>query len=451
MINQEPATNQTRLQLFPLTTTIESQNGSHQLTIDGYQLQALANQYGTPLYLYDQSTMDAAVDAYRQALAKYYPGGGGITYAGKAFLCTAVAQWTQQHHLLLDCTGAGELHIAAAAGVPRQNILVHGVNKSATDLDAAVEKAGTIVVDNPCELMHLIERVAGKQEQPSLWLRVRPGTAVDTHAYRQTGQEESKFGMSPAEIKVAVRHCQDAGLHLTGLHFHQGSHFHDAEPLAPALETVLDLTATLAQETGWVPEVICPGGGWGVAYREDDLPHPNVAAYVSFIAHHLIQFCRERNLPLPRLQLEPGRSIVARAGVALYRVGAIKQTAERRWLMIDGGLADNPRPALYGAKYSALPVTEPLRANTNPAWFAGPFCESGDILIEGLPMPAVADGEVIAVPVAGAYHLAMGSNYNGARRPAVLWLRSGTVQLIQRRETLEELTARDLPLNAMPV
>ncbi len=437
--------NEQRLTLFPLTTQVTDNDTSH-LTIADCDLNALADQYGTPLYLYDQTTMDAAVVAYQNALATHYPTGGGVTYAGKAFLCTAVAQWTQRHNLILDCTGAGELHVAAAAGVPHKQILVHGVNKSPADLDAAVAQAGIIVVDNPVELERLAERLQGKVEQPELWLRVRPGTAVDTHAYRQTGQEESKFGMSAAETKAAVARCQAVGLNLTGLHFHQGSHFHDAEPLAPALETVLDLAAGLHKELGWTPQVICPGGGWGVAYHEDDLPQPNVEAYVAFVAHHLANFCRERGLPLPRLQLEPGRSIVARAGVVLYRVGAVKQTAARRWLMIDGGLADNPRPALYEAKYSALPVNGPLRDNLNPAWLAGPFCESGDILIEGLPLPAVAAGELVAVPVAGAYQLAMGSNYNGARRPAVLWLHEGQAQLIQRRETLDELVARDLPL-----
>ncbi|MEZ4622648.1 MAG: alanine racemase [Caldilineaceae bacterium] len=335
-------TNEQRLNLFPLTIDITPQASQPTLTIAGCDLNALADQYGTPLYLYDQATMDAAVAAYQDALAAHYPTGGGVTYAGKAFLCTATAQWTQRHNLILDCTGAGELHVAAAAGVPRHQILVHGVNKSPADLDAAVAQAGIIVVDNPVELARLSERLRGKTDQPQLWLRVRPGTAVDTHAYRQTGQEESKFGMSAAEVKAAVARCQQAGLNLTGLHFHQGSHFHDAEPIAPALETVLDLAAALNRELGWTPQVLCPGGGWGVAYHEDDLPQPNVTAYVSFVAHHLANFCRERDLPLPRLQLEPGRSIVARAGVVLYRVGAVKQTAARRWLMIDGGLADNP-------------------------------------------------------------------------------------------------------------
>lgn len=439
--------NEKRLDLFPLSTQITGVGTDAGLTIAGCDLRTLATTYGTPLYLYDQQTMDVAVAAYRQALADYYPGAAGITYAGKAFLCTAVAQWVQRHGLLLDCTGAGELHIATAARVPREQILVHGVNKSPADLAAAVTHAGVIVVDNLFELERLLLLLqAAPAPWPELWLRVRPGVAVDTHAYRQTGQEDSKFGMGLAEASQAIALCQGAGVAVTGIHFHQGSHFHDPEPIAPALATVLDLVVALREQHGWTPQTLCPGGGWGVAYHEDDLPHPMIGAYVAFVAHYLVQGCQERHLPLPRLQVEPGRSLVAQAGVALYRVGAVKRTAARRWLMIDGGLADNPRPALYGARYSALPVQNPLRPNLDPVWFAGPFCESGDVLIHGLPMPDMTAGELVAVPLAGAYQLAMGSNYNGACKPAVLWLRDGQAHLVQRRESVTDLVARDYPL-----
>lgn len=439
--------NEKRLDLFPLSTQITDVGTGTALTIAGCDLTTLAATYGTPLYLYDQQTMDVAAAAYRQALADYYPAAAGITYAGKAFLCTAAAQWVQRQGMILDCTGAGELHVAAAAGVPRAQILVHGVNKSPADLVAAVTQAGIIVVDNLTELQRLVPLLqAADDDRPALWLRVRPGVAVDTHAYRQTGQEDSKFGMGLAEASQAVALCQQEGLAVTGIHFHQGSHFHDPEPIAPALATVLDLIAALRERHGWTPQTLCPGGGWGVAYHEDDLPHPLIGAYVAFVAHYLVEGCKERNLPLPRLQLEPGRSLVAQAGVALYRVGAVKRTAARRWLMIDGGLADNPRPALYGARYSALPVQNPLRPNLDPVWFAGPFCESGDILIQGLPMPEMAAGELVAVPIAGAYQLAMGSNYNGACKPAVLWLRDGQAYLVQRREHVADLVARDYAL-----
>lgn len=431
-----------RLALFPLTATLA--DGA--LQIGGCDVAALAAAHGTPLYLFDAATLDAAVAAYRAALAAHYPAAAGITYAGKAFLCKAVAQWAVRRGLWIDCTGVGEIAVAVAAGAPRGQILMHGVNKSADDLAAAVEHAGVIVVDNLAELERLTPLLAARHTRPALWLRVKPGLAVDTHAYRQTGQVDSKFGMAPAEVVAAVQHCHAAQLPLTGLHFHQGSHFHDPEPIGPALETVLDLMVHLRDATGWIAPVLSPGGGWGVAYHEDDLPQPAVEQYVAFIASVLVQGCRARNLPLPALHLEPGRSLVARGGVAVYRVGAVKQTPGRRWLMIDGGLADNPRPALYGARYAALPVAGAERPAAGPVWVAGPYCESGDVLIENLALADVAPGELLAVPVSGAYHLAMQSNYNGARRPAVLWLRDGQSQVIQRRESVADMLARDSDL-----
>jgi diaminopimelate decarboxylase len=210
----------------------------------------------------------------------------------------------------------------------------------------------------------------------------------------------------------------------------------------------LDVVAAVQAQTGWLPQTLCPGGGWGVPYHEEELPHPSIEQYVAFVAGELAKGCQQRGLPLPRLQLEPGRSLVARAGVAIYRVGAVKQAGARRWVLIDGGMADNPRPALYGARYSALPVAQPQRQATGPVWLAGPYCESGDVLIQGLPLPDLSPGELVAVPVSGAYHLMMGSNYNGARKPAVVWINQGKAQLIQRRETLADLVARDMPLRS---
>lgn len=435
-----------RLPLFPITTTISNQ----QLEIGGCSVDELVTEFGTPLYLYDRATLDDAVLQYRQALATNYPGEACITYAGKAFLCTAIAQWSQQANLWLDCTGAGELYIAANANVPRQNLLVHGVNKSRDDLKAAVELAGTIVIDNLSELKKLVQLVGGSDtsdwDYPELWFRVRPGIAVDTHRYTQTGQEDSKFGMSLPEVLQAIDLAQTAGFNVPGLHFHQGSHFHQPEPVGPALSKILDLIVEIRTHTGWLPRTLCPGGGWGVPYHEDDLPHPSVEAYVRFVANELTAGCQEREIPLPILHLEPGRSLIARAGVAVYCVGSIKQTQNRRWLLIDGGLADNPRPALYQARYSALPTQNPERSTVGPATLAGPYCESGDILIHDLDLPEIMAGETIAVPVSGAYQLSMASNYNGAVKPAVLWLDEGKATLIQRRQEASDLISFDLPL-----
>jgi diaminopimelate decarboxylase len=428
-----------RIALFPDSTKIQNDN----LTIAGHDLASLADRYLTPLYIYDRITLDSAITDYKSALASHYPAAASVTYAGKAFLCKAIAKWTQIHHLMVDCTGEGEIAIAVAGGVLRENILVHGVNKSFADLQSALQHAGTIVVDNPTELIRLSELFAHHPSPfPDLWLRLLPGVTVTTHhVHTQTGQHDSKFGMTQEEILEAAKFCKQNNLPLKGIHFHQGSNFRDPEPLIPAIDMALDL----AKEIGFTGEWhFCPGGGWGVAYHEDELPHPSIDNYVRGIAEAVIEGCQVRALDLPHMHLEPGRSLVARAGVAVYRVGAAKKRGNKTWLLIDGGMADNPRHAMYGARYSCLPVSGVRRERSEIVSIAGPYCESGDVLIENLKMPKIDEEDLIAIPMSGAYHLSMSSNYNGARKPAVLMLDNGRADLIQRRETVEDLLRRDV-------
>ncbi len=427
----------TRLPLFPESTGVIQEH----LAIGACDLQALADQFGTPLYIYDRAEMDSAADSYRRFLNAAWPGLWSVTYAGKAFLCTSIAQWAQSQDFCVDCTGAGEISIAVHAGLDKQHILAHGVNKSSEDLQAAQKHAGTIVVDNLSELDRLVN-LSKAAALPDLWLRFQPGSSVDTHAYTQTGHVGSKFGMSREQILEAVKICRQQDLPLRGLHFHQGSQFRDPEPLGDGIDRVLDLV----QEIGFTdPWHLSPGGGWGVAYHEDDLPHPAVEMYIRFITANLQAGCLKRGLTLPYLHLEPGRSLVARAGVAVYRVGTVKRTTGKTWLLIDGGMADNPRHALYGARYSCLPVNKPFLEPSGLVSIAGPYCESGDVLIEQILMPDVQENDLIAIPVSGAYHISMASNYNGARRPSVLLLENGQPRLIQARETAMDLFRRDMP------
>lgn len=451
-----------RRDLFPITVDVRQ----GQLTLAGLDITSLAEQYQTPLYLYDRATLDAAVSEYKSALASHYPGAASITYAGKAFLCLAIAQWTQIHGLHVDCTGEGEISIAAAGDVPREHILVHGVNKSIADLRSAIQYAGTIVADNLAELRQFesgsleafsyVEQnglLSDVQEHnsagrlspaPQIWLRLLPGMTVDTHhAHTQTGHHTSKFGMIREEVLQAAAFCRKKGLRLTGIHFHQGSNFRNPEPLLPAIELALDLAKEIGFSGEWH---FCPGGGWGVAYHEDELPHPSIGSYVRGIAEAVIEGCAQRGLNLPHLHLEPGRSLVARAGVAVYRVGAVKRRGGKNWALVDGGMADNLRHALYGAKYSCLAVSGVSGERSEVVSVAGPYCESGDVIIEDLPMSHLKEGDLIAIPMSGAYHLSMASNYNGARKPAVIWLDQGQAKIIQRRETLDDLLARDMGL-----
>ncbi|MFN8383700.1 MAG: diaminopimelate decarboxylase [Anaerolineales bacterium] len=427
-----------RLDLFPISAKVEKDT----LSIAGHDLAKLTEEYGTPLYLYDKMTMDTAATGYKTVLASLYPGLASVTYAGKAFLCTAIAQWTQSHGLFVDCTGEGEIAMALAGGVPREHILVHGVNKSSNDLKSAIQYAGTIVVDNMTELKRLAELfTANSSPFPDLWLRLLPGVAVNTHhAHTQTGQHDSKFGMIREELLEAAQYCKDHHLPLNGIHFHQGSNFRDANPLIAAIKVGLDLSKEMGFPNEWH---FSPGGGWGVAYHEDELPQPDINEYVRVIVENVVEGCAVRGLSLPHLHLEPGRSLVARAGVAIYKAGAIKRRGDKVWILTDGGMTDNPRHAMYGARYSCLPVSGVSGERSETVSIAGPYCESGDVVIEGLPMPKIHEGDLLAIPASGAYHLSMSSNYNGSRKPAVLWIEEGTARVIQRRETFNDLLARD--------
>ncbi len=445
MANTNPFWMTNRLSLFPESTRVRGDS----LFLAGHSLASLADAHGTPLYLYDRATLDLAVAEYQSALRAYYPGESQITYAGKAFLCKALAAWAQTHDLMVDCTGEGEIGIAVAGGVPREKILVHGVNKSLADLKSAFEHADTIVVDNLTELKNVVTpsvviKMATEvaTTMPNLWLRLLPGVAVTTHhSHTQTGQHDSKFGMMQEEILEAAKFCKENKLPLNGIHFHQGSNFRDPEPLIPAIDLALDIAKEIGFNGEWH---FCPGGGWGVAYHEDELPNPSIESYARGIAEAVIEGCKSRGLDLPILHLEPGRSLVARAGVALYRVGAIKQRGDKIWILTDGGMADNPRFALYAARYSCLPVERLDREISGKVSIAGPYCESGDILIEDLPMPELKEGELIAIPVSGAYHLSMSSNYNGARRPEVLMVDEGKADVMLRRETVDDLIRTNL-------
>jgi diaminopimelate decarboxylase len=454
--------------LWPITATLGADG---HLIVGGCDTLALAREYGTPLYLLDETTFRANCRAYREALARHYPGPSSVHYAGKALLNTAVARLAVQEGLGLDAVSGGEVYVALRAGVPPERIHLHGNGKTRAELEQALDAGiGAIMVDNLDELALLARLTAGQARPQTIAFRLTPEIAAETHAHIQTGHAASKFGLPLAALDTAAGLALAApGLRLHGLHAHLGSQLFAPEVYVQAINVLLDCAARLRARYGLAIDTISPGGGLGVPYVPEQAA-PDLDAYAAAVGRALAEGAAARGLPPPRLVVEPGRSIVARAGVALYEVvgrkriafgGAPRADDGRRTLAggrvssnetqhlaaayvhIDGGMGDNIRPALYGARYTALLANRAAEAPAETVHISGRYCESGDVLIHDIALPAAAPGDLLAVAAAGAYTLSMASNYNLAPRPALLLVGEGRARLIQRRETYEDLVARD--------
>jgi diaminopimelate decarboxylase len=392
------------LELFPDSAAVEE----GELVLGGMRASSLADELGTPLVVYCEDTIRAAARAYRDAAPDAL-----VVYGTKAFPNVAVMRLLLEEGLGADVSTGGELRFAQAAGVPPERLVVHGNNKSDEELRAAAEAdAGYVVLDSVEELGRA-ER-AGVQR---MLARVTPGIEADTHEAIRTGQHGSKFGMSPEEA-VSIRGD------VLGVHVHVGSQLFSTRP---AGETVEWLNGYLA-DAAWEAEVVDLGGGLGVPTNPDDRA-PSVDEFVGALLGGLETSAT--------VVLEPGRSVVARAGVTLYRVGSVK----RDWVAVDGGMSDNPRPQLYGARYWALVANRVDAAPTGTFGVAGKHCESGDVLIRAVELAGPRRGDLLAVPATGAYTLAMSSNYNAVPRPAAVLVAKGGVRLIRRRETVDDLLA----------
>lgn len=436
------------LALFPLGTRLD-ENG--ELCLGGCSASSLAQEFDTPLYVFDEATLRARCRAYRRSLTQYYPGTSQVAYASKACLNLALAQLFAQEDLSLDVVSGGELYVARQAGFPAERIHFHGNNKTPAELALALDEGvGRIVVDNSHELDALERLAAEQQVRVPIWLRLSPGIDVHTHVYRKTGLLDSKFGF-PLETDAAedalMRARTSPHLELVGLHAHIGSQVFDVEPFAEAVALLVDFAARTRARHGFELRELSPGGGWGVPHHEAAPPAP-ADRYVRAVSQAVMEECRRHDLALPTLVIEPGRSLVAPAGVALYRVGARKEIPGlRTYVSVDGGMADNIRPALYGARYTALVANKAHLPAEETVTIAGRFCESGDVLIRDIALPRLAPGDLLAVPMAGAYCLPLASNYNLVPRPAVVLVKDGRANLIQRRETFHDLIARDLPIS----
>jgi len=406
--------------------------------IANQDLELLAGQYGTPLYLYDASTIRHQVETLKSLLKQAYPGDSLVAYAAKAYFSEGLSHKLAGMGVGIDVVSLGELDLALRGGFSPGVLHLHGNNKSEAELSAALEiNAQAIVVDSLDEL-YFLEKLAARlapNHKARIWLRVTPTVQGHTHAHIDTSGANSKFGLhiENGQAAAAVRYAQaSTWLDLAGLHTHLGSQLFEPEIYREAIHQLYQL----AQSENYPPREFSPGGGWGVRYTPAD-PDDHYAAWLEAVCGAVGEECSHLGWPLPRLVLEPGRSLVGRAGVALYRVGAQKTTPSGlRIVAVDGGLADNPRHALYQARYTALSVRQPEPAGsaTRPARLVGKFCESGDVLIPEVLLPPLERGDLIAVPVAGAYQLSMASNYNMAPRPAVLWLDEQGVEVLQKRE-----------------
>ncbi|HEU5422584.1 MAG TPA: diaminopimelate decarboxylase [Nitrolancea sp.] len=433
--------------LWPITAVRDPQG---ELTIGGVRVSELAAEFGTPLYLYDAATIRARCRAYRDAFAAAYPR-SRVVYAGKAYLGAAILEIIAEEGLWLDVVSGGELVFAVRAGFPPERIVLHGNNKSAEELALARRLGiGEIVVDNHHEI-DLLETLA--RELPGavdVLLRVNPGIDAHTHEYRKTGIVDSKFGLllAPGDAARAVeRLLAIPGVRLRGYHAHVGSQINELEPFVAAVDVLFGFAAEMRARFGVVPEQISPGGGLGIQYLAGE-SEPDIPGYAEQVAGAVARAAERTGFPAPLLAVEPGRSIIGPAGVATYRVGAIKEIPGiRRYVCVDGGMGDNIRPALYGAEYTAELADRAGGAGARVT-IAGKYCESGDVLIGEVILPEPRPGDLVVIPAAGAYCLAMASNYNLALRPAVVLVgdEAGAARLIQRRETYDDLLTREVGL-----
>jgi diaminopimelate decarboxylase len=411
------------LELFPETAAIEG----GELVLGGLPAQTLAERFGTPLFVYCEETLLARARAYRAVDPDAL-----VVYGTKAFPNVALLRLFAAEGLGADVSTLGELQFALEAGVPAGQIVFHGNNKSDEELDAAALASVLVVLDAPDE----IDRAAAAGIGDVL-LRLTPGVEARTHESIQTAHSGSKFGLDPDQAFAALHEARRR-LSPVGVHVHIGSQLERVDESLRAVDRLVDFCRRCREELGWTPQLIDLGGGLGVRHsRDEHVPTPHE------FAGAMIARLRAGWDEPARVVLEPGRSLVGDAGVTLYRIGATKRSGGIDYAAIDGGMSDNPRPQLYGARYEALLANRADEPVTHDVRIAGKHCESGDVLIDSVTLPEPRRGDLLAVPATGAYTLAMSSNYNGLPRPAAVLVSKGEVRLIRRRETIDELLAHE--------
>jgi diaminopimelate decarboxylase len=428
------------LTLLPRSASVDEEG---RCRLGGIALDDLAQRFGTPLYVYDEAELRGRCREYVTA----FP--GGVAYASKAFLCSAMARLVADEGLDIDVATGGELNLALHAGVAPARVVFHGNNKSETELEAALRVGvGRIVADSFAELDRLEVLVAGGYPAPAVMVRVTPGIEAHTHEYLETAIDDSKFGFGlghGAALAAVERIVGSPSLRFAGLHCHIGSQVFRSDSFDRALDKMVGLAAQVESKVGVEVEELNMGGGLGVRYLHDDDP-PNIAEHGAAVHTALEKAVAAHGLrSTPRLTTEPGRSIAAPAGITLYRVGTIKEIpGVRTYVAVDGGMSDNLRPVTYGARYEAFVPSRILAPRLATMTIAGKHCEQGDLLLRDAALPAqLALGDVLAMPVTGAYGHSMASNYNRVTRPAVVFVRDGSARVVVRRETDDDLLVRE--------
>ncbi len=415
------------------------------LEVGGCDCVDLAAQFGTPLWIVDEQLLRANCRQYKQSFAEHMPP-VEVCYAGKALLATAMCRIMEQEDMGLDVASAGELYTAMQAGFPMARVKMHGSFKSDLELQMAVDAGvGRIVVDSLSEIGRLSAVAEKAGRKADVLLRVTPGIKVKTHHFIATGNLDSKFGLGidSGQAEEGVRQVMAApGLNLLGIHCHIGSQIFGLESFTRATEMMVELMAAMRDRHGADLTELDMGGGLGIAYTKEDAP-PSIADLAAVQAAALKQAAEASGIPIPRLILEPGRSIIGPAGVTLYTVGPIKDIpGVRTYVAVDGGLSDNPRPALYDAEYEAVVANKADQATTMAVRISGKHCET-DTLIPEIDLQPVSEGDLLAVFCTGAYNYAMASNYNRFPRPAMVLACDGAAEVIVERESLEDLVRQD--------
>ena len=416
------------LDLFPDSAAV---NGAD-LTLGGIPASALAEEHGTPLLVLCEETVRSSARALHSAV-----GDGRVFFGTKALPNVSLLRVLRDEGIGADVASAGELAFATAAGLDGGHLVVHGNNKDERFLAEAAAAGAPVVLDAPDEA-----GLAAAAGVAQVLVRVTLGVDADTHEAIRTGHHGSKFGLPPDQARAVVREALDLGLDVAGAHVHVGSQLEDFDAQAETISRLASFVASCRDELGWTAVVADLGGGFGIRHHPADRVPAAVELAETAARTARLAFIEE-GLPQPEVWLEPGRSLVGRAGVTLYRVGSVKRLPGRTWVAVDGGMSDNPRPQLYGARYTALSAARAGEAVDEIVSVAGMHCESGDVLIDDVALPSPRRDDLLAVPATGAYTLAMASNYNGVPRPAVVMIRDGDARVVRARETVEDLLRQE--------